>query len=260
MQLTSIKQGKRFELREGTIKATVARQAPFRPMILTPAQAEARVVGTRFIHSATTNATQLDVTEGKVRFTRASDGASVKVTTGNFSVASKGVELAVQPLPGGIFREYWTNLPGLAVLTLKSHPAFPDHPDGREQLDKFEAPSQWGKNYGARIRGYLHPPTTGEYTFWIAAGDGNADLLLSPDDQPKNWRQIAIALSSGAHVRDTRGQHSATFSLVAGRTYYLEVLHKQNAGFDYCAVAWQGPDREREVIPGQFLSPFKPKK
>ena len=252
-------EGKRFGLRAGKIEATVARQRPWQPMTWTTAQAEARVLGTHFTLSATTNATQLDVTEGKVRFTRASDGASVLVMTGNGAVASKDVELTVQPLTRGILREYWTNVTGLAVITLTSHSNFPDHPHGRDQLDNFEARSELGQNYGERLRGYLHPPITGEYRFWIATGDGHADLLLSPDDKPENRRQIARSLSSGPRVWDRSGQQSTAISLVAGRKYYLEALHKQNSGNDYCAVAWQAPGGEREVIPGRYLSPFKPK-
>ena len=252
--------GKHFELRAGHLDAAVARQRPFRPMRITTLQAEAQILGTRFTLTATTNATQLDVTEGKVRFTRASGGSSVLVTTGNGALASKDVELTVQPLTRGILREYWTNVPGLAVITLTSHSNFPDHPHGRDQLDKLEARSQLGQNYGERLRGYLHPPTTGEYTFWIATGDGHADLLLSPDDKPENRRQIAMSISPGPRGWDRDGQQSAAIPLVAGRKYYLEALHKQNAGNEYFAVAWQAPGGEREVIPGRYLSPFKPKK
>ena len=252
--------GKRFGLLAGKIEATVARQAPFRPMILTTAQAEARVLGTHFTLSATTNATQLNVTEGKVRFTRASDGTSVLVMTGNGAVASKDVELAIQPLTRGILREYWTNLPGNDVITLKSHPNFPDHPDGREQLDQFEAPSQWGKNYGQRLRGYLLPPTTGKYTFWISGGNGVSELFLSRNDQPENRRQIAFGESSGPRSwTEVRRQQSTPITLVAGRKYYVEALHKNDKGDDHLAVAWQAPGGEREVIPGRHLSPFNPK-
>jgi len=45
----------------------------------------------------------------------------------------------------------------------------------------------------------------------------------------------------------------------ASTVQHFEVLHKAGVGDDHLAVAWQGPGREREGIPGQFLSPFKPK-
>jgi len=143
---------------------------------------------------------------------------------------------------------------------LTTHRDFPDHPSGRDHLDKFETPSHWGTNYGARLRGYLHPPRTGDYTFWIAAGDGG-QFLLSPDDSPQNRQQIAYANSTAPQEwTDNPGQQSSPITLIAGRKYYIEALQKMGAKReDHLAVAWQGPGRERELIPGEFLSPFLPK-
>src|SRR5258708_29748682 len=48
---------------------------------------------------------------------------------------------------------------------------FPDYPWRRSGWDirpDFEAPSNWGDYHLTRMSGYLHPPVTGEYTFWIA--------------------------------------------------------------------------------------------
>src|SRR5204862_2735553 len=118
-----------------------------------------RVRGARFTRRVTANATRVEVAEGKVRFTRVSDMAKVKVAAGQYAVAAANYELLAQPLTGSIMREYWTNVPGEYFTTfLISNPKFPDRPDGRELLDKFDAPSQWGTNYGARIYGYVHLP------------------------------------------------------------------------------------------------------
>ncbi len=252
------RKGKRFELRQGKLEATVARQRPFGAMVLLTAQAEARVLGTKFTLTATTNATRLEVTEGKVKLTRTSDEVAVKVPAGYYAVAADATKLAALPLTGSILREYWTNLPGDYYITfLTSRADYPDHPSGHEYLGRFEAPSHWGTNYGARLCGYLHPPKTGDYTFWITAGDGG-ELWLSPDDSPKNKRQIGYAKPSMPHEwANHRGQQSSPITLVAGRKYYIEALHKQGKKDDHLAVAWQGPGREREVIPGGFLSPYK---
>src|SRR5438876_453377 len=82
----------------GQFEASVARQRPFRPLVVTTAQAEARVLGTRFTLAATTNATRLEVADGKVRLKRLSDGEAVRVGAGNYTVAAPGYELAPQPL------------------------------------------------------------------------------------------------------------------------------------------------------------------
>ncbi|HAB17312.1 MAG TPA: FecR domain-containing protein [Verrucomicrobiota bacterium] len=261
LKILAWNQGKRFQLRQGQIEATVARQRPLRPMILTTAQAEARVLGTRFTLGATTNATRLDVTEGKVRFTRTSDDTLVKVAAGHYAVAASNYELAALPLTGGLFREYWTNVAGDSWTVLITHTNYPGRPDGSgylTNLTRLEMPPNGDTNYGERLRGYVHPPTTGEYTFWIAA-QADAALWLSPDEDPEN--QVMMAYSFDSPPRDweaNASQQSATVPLIAGKRYCLEVLHKVGGTEGHLAVAWQGPGREREVIPLQFLSPFKP--
>lgn len=260
LKLASISHGKRFDLRAGKLEATVSRQRPFQPMVLITPQAEARVLGTKFMLTATTNATRLEVAEGKVKLTRISDGEAVKVPAGHYAVAGKGVELTALPRTGQILREVWTNLPGASWIYLITHTNYPDRPDGWGYLTNFarlEMPSDWADNFGVRLRGYIHPPKTGDYTFWIAAQD-DASLWLSPDEDPEN--KVQMATSGGAAARNWESdaaQQSASLQLTAGRKYYFEVLHKAGVGEDHLAVAWQPPTHEREVILAEFLSPFK---
>ena len=72
----------------GKLEATVARQRPFKPLLVRTPNAEARVLGTKFTLTTTTNRTRLDVSEGSVRLTRASDGAAVKVGAGQYAVVA----------------------------------------------------------------------------------------------------------------------------------------------------------------------------
>jgi hypothetical protein len=255
LQVGPLMHGKELALKSGRLEAWVAHQRPFRSMILRTPQAEAKVLGTHFSLGVNRVSTRLEVFQGKVGFRRATDGATVRVASGEYAVASSGYKLMAQPLTGRILREYWTNLPGEYYITfLTSDPDFPRNPSGRDYLDRLETPSHWAANYGARIRGYLHPPVTGSYTFWIAASDG-AELWFSQDDNPGNRQQIASAEQSGPREwTKMRKQQSATIPLVAGRKYYIEVLQKQGKGEDYLAVAWQGPGRDQQIIPGEFLS------
>jgi hypothetical protein len=140
------------------------------------------------------------------------------------------------------------------MTLLLANPEFPDHPHGRDYLDRLEGPSHWGENYGARICGYLHPAKTGDYTFWIEVG-GVGELWLSPDDKPENRQQIGFASEEPVG----QSHPSSPISLVAGRKYYIEARYKQGAkDKDYIAVVWRGPDRGPEIIPGEFLSPLIP--
>ena len=251
LRLAATARGKLFALVVGKLEATVARQTPFRPMILKTPQAEARVIGTRFVLTVSTNSTRLDVTDGLVRFTRMSDEQFVRVGADHFAVAATNYELSALPLTGSILREYWTNVPGIFFDTyLTSNTNYPDHPSGRDYLPRFETPSNVVTNYGARIRGYLLPPQSGNYTFWITAEEGG-DLYLSRDDNPDRRMQIAH--------REPKGNthHSAPVPLQAGHKYYIEVLQKTGNANSHLTVEWQGPGRNREVISGEFLSPWK---
>ena len=156
---------------------------------------------------------------------------------------------------GSVLREWWTGISGTAVSDLTGDADYPDNPTGAEQLTGFEGPINWDNEYGTRIRGYLHPPTTGDYTFWIA-GDDNCQLWLSTDGMPAN----AVLIAEVTSWTDSRewdkyaSQESAAISLAAEQKYYIEVLHKEGIGGDNIAVAWSGPGISQEVIGGQYLS------
>lgn len=86
---------------------------------------------------------------------------------------------------GSILREWWQSVDGDKFSGLINHLAYPDQPDGGELLSTFEAPRNVGKDFGARIHGYIQPPITGDYRFWIAIDD-TAELWLSTDAGPTN--------------------------------------------------------------------------
>jgi len=226
--------------------------------ILTP-QAEARVLGTKFTLLVDTNGTRLEVTEGKVRLTGASDGKAVKVTARYYTVAAANYELAALPQTGRILYEYWTNFPDINNFWWES---ISEDPSVVEYPARFEAPSHTGSNILARIRGYVHPPKTGDYTFWLA-GDSGCQFLLSRDDQPQN--KVSIATANNTKPREWTGeinlQQSSSITLIAGRKYYIEAVQKysieaaQNPtdAEHHLAVAWQGPDASAKSSQANFF-------
>jgi xyloglucan-specific exo-beta-1,4-glucanase len=160
---------------------------------------------------------------------------------------------------GSILREYWTGISGTAISNLTANANYPNNPSGSGQLTSLEAPTNWADNYGTRIRGYIHPATSGSYTFWVA-GDDNTELYLSTSDNPAGATRIAY-INGWTNSREWNKystQQSAAINLVAGQKYYIEVLHKEGSGGDNVAVAWQGPGITQQVIPGTNLSPFIP--
>ena len=160
---------------------------------------------------------------------------------------------------GTILREYWLNVTGNSVASLTSSANYPNSPTGSEQLTSIEGATNAADNFGARIRGYIHPLITGAYTFWLASDDA-ADLLLSTSSSPANATRIAFVTEWTNPREWTKfpSQRSASINLTAGQKYYIEVLHKEATGGDNFAVSWQGPGIPQAVIAGNLLSPFVP--
>ncbi|MBO6574116.1 MAG: DUF1929 domain-containing protein [Rhodothermales bacterium] len=158
---------------------------------------------------------------------------------------------------GSILREWWSNIQGDELAGLRSDPRYPDSPSGTDYPDQFEAPTDIANFYGTRMRGFLHPLEDGLYTFWIAS-DNHGELWLSTSASPDD-AQVIATVGHWTPSRDWEkyaSQESAQVYLEAGNLYYIEAVHKEGAGGDNLAVAWQTPSRLREVIPGTFLSPF----
>ncbi len=152
--------------------------------------------------------------------------------------------------------EYWLDVPGSRISDLTAHPAFPAEPTGTETLTRFESPVRWADNYGARIYGYLYPPETGDYVFWITS-DNDGELHLSSTADPAGKVRIATVSgwTSPQQWDKYPSQQSAPIRLKAGRRYAIEALYKEANGGDHVAVAWQGPGLSQQVIDGQYLSP-----
>jgi uncharacterized repeat protein (TIGR02543 family) len=160
---------------------------------------------------------------------------------------------------GTILREYWLNVTGATVASLTGNANYPNNPTGSSQLSAFEGPTNTADNYGSRVRGYIHPPITGAYTFWIASDDAS-DLLLGTNDNPANATRIAFVSEWTDSRQWTKfaSQRSASINLVGGQKYYIEAIQKEAGGGDNLAVSWQGPGMAQAVIAGNFLSPFVP--
>jgi hypothetical protein len=158
---------------------------------------------------------------------------------------------------GAITREVWTNISGNYVTNLTGNVNYPDNPNLTEIIPSFEGPTNWAENYGSRIHGFLIPPATGSYTFWIASDD-YSELWLSTDANPVNTVKIAYAYGATGSREWTKyaSQKSAAVSLTAGKPYYIMALHKEGAVGDNIAVAFSGSGISQEVIPGRYLMPY----
>lgn len=155
---------------------------------------------------------------------------------------------------GTILREQWNNIGGTAIVAIPVNNA----PASSSQLNLFEGPSNVGDNYGSRIRGYICPPQTGNYIFFLS-GDDHSELWLSTDENPANKRKVASVLGWTAPREWGKypSQKSIAIRLEAGKRYYIEALQKDGSGNDNLAVGWQMPNGAQErPIAGSRLSPF----
>jgi ELWxxDGT repeat protein len=185
---------------------------------------------------------------------------SVKATDSDGATAFDYVSITVKEgagectASGTITRDYWANVSGNRVSDIPVN----SPPTSSGEITIFEGPSNIGSNYATRIRGYICPPATGNYTFWISSND-HSELWLSTDDDPANRRRIAY-ITGATGIREWTKfptQQSAQITLTQGQRYYIEALHKQGVGSDNIAVGWRLPSGNLErPIPGNRLSPF----
>ena len=209
-----------------------------------------------------------------------SDNCTVTLTTSSLSTTTHtitvsnvktrvGAMLSTQSVSfsykGEIDYYYWSNIgSGTAVSDLTSNPNYPNNPSGHLSLTSFDAPYDWGDDFGSRICGYIFPPTSGYYTFWISSND-NGELWLSTNSDPANKVKIASVPGSTGHNTWNvyPQQQSESIYLVGRQRYYIEALQKDGSGDDNLSVAWQLPGTTFNMntglpIAAQYLLPLNP--
>jgi hypothetical protein len=180
-------------------------------------------------------------------------------------VEDRGGSLRYHPALAGyrgyLYHEVWMNVPGSTIASAASVIASRPPNDVR-LITSSEAPwfnvdgvSVLGDSYFERSRGYIVPDTSGNHTFSIA-GDDQCELWLSTGSNPANAVRIAYHNTWTGYKNFTQNasQTSAPVMLVAGNSYYVEILHKEGNGSDHCNVAWMPPGTStRVVIPSANL-------
>ena len=148
----------------------------------------------------------------------------------------------------------------------------PNSPIGRQSVEAGNVPaanSIWvdagmddpgnlGNNYVTRVSGWFMPPTTDSYVFFISSDD-DSDLFLSTDATKGNKQLIAqetgwapmdnwLGGGSGSASQQRSDQWAPTggiapypngISLVAGNSYYIELVHWQGGGGDSFGATYQ---------------------
>jgi hypothetical protein len=158
---------------------------------------------------------------------------------------------------GNLLHEVWMNVSG---NTLSTAAAVMNNraPDDVRLIPTTQAPwftggtgNLLGANYLERTRGYLVPGSTGNHVFSIA-GDDQSELWLSTGEQRSGITLVASVATWSAYQNytQTAEQTSPPIHLEAGRSYYLEILHKQGSGGEHCSVTW--------IVPGSLTRTLVP--
>jgi hypothetical protein len=173
-------------------------------------------------------------------------------------------------------QEIYMGIGGVNISDLTAAPAYPNSPDITRYVGGLSANNgDEFDNYGTRITGWIIPPISGDYVFYMASDDGG-DFSLSTDADPANLHMVArepvwaarrnyIGEADGGGrvgVVDLGGPQaniSGNITLVAGQRYYFEARMKEGGGGDNLDVAWKIPGGVEPVdggapISGAFLA------
>jgi hypothetical protein len=183
----------------------------------------------------------------------------ITITASNtVGLGASVVDLTVFDTGSAVTREIWTGVPGTNVSDVPVETA----PTTSTAYGALQGITDFGDNYGERIRGYLTAPSSGNYYFWIAANH-SAELWISNDGEPANKVRRAFVLPNGTAPLQwslQSSQKSPWLALVAGERYYIEILHKAGTGTgDHWAVGWlQDPTGTNGIpaglVPSHLLS------
>ncbi|MDX2141103.1 MAG: carbohydrate-binding protein [Chloroflexota bacterium] len=162
----------------------------------------------------------------------------------------------ILPGAGSVLREVWLNVQGTNIANLRALSGFPASPNVCTLLSTIQTSPNGGDNYGLRLRGFIIPSTSAAYTFWTA-GDDDHEFWLSTNASPANLVRRAWVENGWTNPTEWTKyatQRSTAVNLVAGQSYYFEVLQKEGGGGDSVQVAWETSNMARQIIGSANLS------
>jgi len=150
---------------------------------------------------------------------------------------------------------------GNDVVLLTGHPSYPNSPRDVALIPTFDSrnayPDDSHEGYGARISAFFTATATTNYVFYFSADDAS-EFWMSPDSNPAN----RVLLRSATTCCTANSVNPVTNALLAGQTYYMDLLYKEGTGGDYGRVVVKtigdstNPDSLTPISGGAFLSSF----
>jgi hypothetical protein len=200
----------------------------------------------------------------------ADDGAKIKaiITTSAGQLTSNEANLTVASFsnefaPGVVKFEAYHDISGTAVQLLLDDPKYPDSPDNVQLLGSISTPNGYRDNYGARVTGFIIPPTSGQYRFFLYSDDASAFYLSNNQTLPNPnlvdpicqetdccdiFQEPGVANDDGFTYPT-----SEPVTLTGGQRYAFLALVKEGGGGDYLLVAAR---KEGDTTPAASLQPI----
>ena len=167
----------------------------------------------------------------------------------------------VKEKEGVLLEEIWENVKGSDLASISGSKKFKSQkPDQSSYLTSASSKEGIGDNYIRRLHGYLHPPISGDYIFWIYSDDYSSLRINSNGMNPQGAKEILNVTQAMSKTWDSN-RKSSKIKLTAGQKYNFEIIHKEGNGGDFVAVGWTLPDGKMErPIPGiRFSAPSNEK-
>ncbi len=193
-------------------------------------------------------------------------GADGTVTS---NVAKVIIEDCGTIVSGGLWCEQFTDLSFQTCNKLDdfiNHVRFPRWSDASYVVSQsIETEPLYGK-HGRRLSGWITPPESGAFQFFVA-GHGHIQVQLSSDDLVRN-RQPILTFSGTTKPREWQaGQKSQPIHLSANKRYYIEMLlFSYDGKASTCAMTWRtvtneagqrkddpGPENGSSAMPGSLF-------
>lgn len=199
---------------------------------------------------------------------------TVEDSAGNVDVATATVLVFADTsnacVQHGLNYERFDGISGTTVNDLINANVW-NSPSSHSYITDFEIPANVGDEYGARVRGYIVPPITGDYEFWVASDDESKVWIYSLEDKdapgftvpditstialtPVTYieyfsspeRQFETADSPWNGSQWTAGIEFAAYevftkTLEVGKQYYVEALFKEGTAGDHMSLGWLLP-------------------
>ncbi len=164
--------------------------------------------------------------------------SAVAVSLGEKVTKLQGDLASVTGLVSGVLVEYWEKNPYGSLKDVREKGLLNLAPDSTQVLTRFETPRDHAEKFVARLRGYLTPPETGEYYFYVAADD-QGELWLSTDETPEKAALCVKTETYGNYrVWDKETRRSKPTRLVKGQHYFVEALLREGEKSDHLSIAW----------------------